>query len=90
MPMLFSPTIGSAIFAKNWYLHGRCPAYRTTSSVDLRRFDWRRNAEVTALISMLSCRACRPNRPFANLGKFSQSSVADELEVSRNRTAIGE
>jgi hypothetical protein len=35
-------------------------------------------------------RACRPNAPFAQLVKLSQTSVADELNVSRTRTVIGE
>ena len=34
--MLFPPTVGAAITASHWYLWIRCPACRTTQSVDLR------------------------------------------------------
>jgi hypothetical protein len=90
MPMLFSPTIGAAITAGYWFLRARCPACRTTGDVDLRRLDWHRGAAVTALIPALSCRSCRPNAPFAELVCLSKLSVADELNVSRTRTIIGE
>jgi hypothetical protein len=33
---------------------------------------------------------CRPNAPFAELLKLSQSSIAEELNLSGNRTVIGE
>ena len=39
MPMLFSPTIGAAIAARYWYLWVRCPACRSTSSIDLRTLE---------------------------------------------------
>jgi hypothetical protein len=39
MPMLFSPTIGAAIAARHWFLWVRCPACRTTQSIDLRTLD---------------------------------------------------
>ena len=35
MPMLFSPTIGAAITAGYWFLWVRCPACRSTSSINL-------------------------------------------------------
>ena len=90
MPSLFSPTIGAAITAQHYFLWVRCPACRTTSSVDLRTLDWHRDAAVTALIPSLSCRSCRPNVPFAEL-LLSPSSVADDVytEFSGNRW-IGE
>jgi hypothetical protein len=47
-------------------------------------------AAVTSLIPALSCRSCRPSPPFAELLKLARSSVADELNVSRTRTVIGE
>jgi hypothetical protein len=90
MPMLFAPTIGAAITAKHWFLWVRCPACRTTSSVDLRALDRHHDAAVTSLIPALSCCSCRPHAPFAELLKLSKSSVADELNVSRNRTVIAE
>jgi hypothetical protein len=67
MPMLFSPTIGAAIAARQWYLWVYCPACRTTNAIDLRTVDRHPDASVTALIPSLSCRACRPNAPFAQL-----------------------
>jgi hypothetical protein len=48
LPMLFSSTIGAAVTAKQWFLHVRCPACRTTRSVDLRQLDWHQEATVCA------------------------------------------
>ena len=90
MPMLFSPTIGAAITAGYWFLRARSPACRTAGDVDLRTLDWHRGATVTALTPALSCRSCRPNAPFAELVCLSKLSIADELNVSRTRTVIGE
>jgi hypothetical protein len=39
MPMLFSPTIGTAITAGYWFLWVCCPACRTTNAIDLRTLD---------------------------------------------------
>jgi hypothetical protein len=44
MPMLLPPTIGAAITARHWFLWVRCPACRTTQSVDLRKLDRHRDA----------------------------------------------
>jgi hypothetical protein len=41
------------------------------------------------LVAALSCCSCRPNAPFAELVRLSQTSIADELDVSRTRTVIG-
>ena len=90
MPMLFSPTIGAAVAAGYWFLWVRCPACRTTQSIDLRTLDRHPDAAVTSLIPALSCRSCRPNAPFAELVRLSKSSIADELNLSRTRTIIGE
>ncbi len=84
MPMLFSLTIGAAITAGYWFLRARCPACRTTGDVDLRTLDWHHGAAVTALTPALSCRACRPNAPFAELVCLSKSSVAEEHCAARN------
>jgi hypothetical protein len=90
MPTLFSPTIGAALAAGYWFLWVRCQACRTTQSIDLRTLDRHPDAAVTSLIPALSCRSCRPNAPFAELVRLSKSSVADELNVSRTRTIVGE
>jgi hypothetical protein len=84
MPMLFSPTIGAAITAGYWFLWARCPACRTTGDVDLRTLDWHRGAAVTALTPSLSCRACRPNAPFAELVCLSKSSLVEEYYAERS------
>ena len=76
--MLFSPTIGAAIAARYWFLRVRCPACRTTQSVDLPTFDRHPNAVVISNIPALSCRSCRPNAPFAELVRLSCTSIADE------------
>ena len=90
MPMLFSPTIGAAVAARYWFLWVRCPACRTTQSVDLRTIDRHPDATVTSLIPALSCRSCRPHAPFAELLRLAPHSVADELNVSRTRQVIGD
>jgi hypothetical protein len=84
MPMLFSPTIEAAITAGYWFLQARCPACRTTGDVDLRALDWHRGAAVTALITSLSCRSCRPDAPFAEVVCLSKSSVAEEYYAERS------
>jgi hypothetical protein len=89
MPMLFSPTIGAALAAHCWFLWVRCPACRTTTSIDLRTLDRHPDATVTSLIPALSCRSCRPHAPFAELVRLSRHSIADELNVSRNRECYG-
>jgi hypothetical protein len=90
MPMLFSPTIGAAITARHWYLWVRCPACRTTQAVDLRTLDRHRDAAVTSLIPLLSCRSCRPNPPFAELVRLSRTSIADEMRIEHRRRVLGE
>jgi hypothetical protein len=37
-PMIFSPTIGAAIRAGYWFLWVRCPACRSTSSINCARW----------------------------------------------------
>jgi hypothetical protein len=90
MPMLFSPTIGAAVTAGYWFLWVRCPACRTTNSIDLRMLDRHPDAAVTSLIPALSCRSCRPHAPFAELVRLSKHSIADEMNVSRNRELRGD
>jgi hypothetical protein len=87
--MLFSPTIGAALGARYWFLWVRCPACRTTTSIDLRTLDRHPDATVTSLIPALSCRACRPHAPFAELVRLAKHSITDELNVSRNRECYG-
>ena len=89
-PLLFSPTIGAAIAAQHWFLWVRCPGCCTTQSVDLRRLDRHPDTMVTGLIPALSCRACRPHAPFAELVKLSPSSIADEMYEERRRRVLGE
>jgi hypothetical protein len=89
MPMLISPTIGAAITARYWYLWVRCPACRTTSGIDLRTLDRHPDAAVTSLIPDLSCRSCRPNAPFAELVRLSQSNIAGEMRAARKQSTDG-
>jgi hypothetical protein len=90
MPMLFSPTIGAAITARYWFLWVRCPACHTTNAIDLRTLDRHRDAAVTSFIPALSCRSCRPNAPFAELVRLSQTSIADEMWVEHTRRVLVE
>jgi hypothetical protein len=87
MPMLFSPTIGSALKARHWFLWVRCPACRTTQAIDLRTLDRHPWSALTSLIPALSCRSCRPHAPFAELVRLADKSVADELHEQRTRRA---
>jgi hypothetical protein len=90
MPILFSPTIGAAATARYWFLWVRCPACRTTQSIDLRTLDRHPDAAVTSLILALSCRAWRPNAPFAELLRLSRSTVKDQWNVERGRAVLSE
>ena len=90
MPMLFSPTIGCALKARHWFLWVRCPACRTTQSVDLRTVDRHPFAALTSLIPVLSCRSCRPHTPFAELVRLSGKSIADELHEQHTRRVLGD
>jgi hypothetical protein len=47
-------------------------------------------AALTALIPKLSCRGCRPNAPFAELFKLSQTSIGDELHDAHTRDVLGD
>jgi hypothetical protein len=67
MPLLFAPTIGAALTARRHFLWVYCPACRTTRDIDLRTIDRHRDAAVTSLIPLLSCRSCRPHAPFAQM-----------------------
>ncbi|MGA9007032.1 MAG: hypothetical protein WB495_09075 [Xanthobacteraceae bacterium] len=84
-PLLFSPTIGAAIAAQHWWLWVRCPACCCAQSLDLRRLDRHPDTMVTGLIPALSCRACRPHAPFAELVKLSPMSIAGELREDHRR-----
>jgi hypothetical protein len=88
--MLFSPTIGAAIAARYWFLWVRCPACRSTSSIDLRKLDRHPDAAVSSLIPALSCCSCRPNAPFAELVRLSRTNIADEMREEHRRRVLGE
>jgi hypothetical protein len=90
MPMLFSPTIGAAIAAGYWFLWVRCPACRTINAIDLRTLDRHHDAAITSLIPALSCRACRPNAPFAELVRLSCKSIAHEMREEHQRRVLGD
>jgi len=90
MPMLLSPTIGAVVTAGYWFLWVRCPACRSTSSIDLRRLDRHPEAAVSSLIPALSCRSCRPNAPFAELVRLSRTSIADEMREEHRWRVLGD
>ena len=89
MPMLFSPTVGAALTAAIGSCGCAVQACRTTTSIDLRALDRHPDATVTSLNPLLSCRSCRPHAPFAELVRLAKHSIADELNVSRNRVLHG-
>jgi hypothetical protein len=90
MPLLFAPTIGAALTARHHFLWVYCPACRTTRDIDLRTLDRHRDAAVTSLIPLLSCRSCRPHAPFAELVRLSKTSIADEMRIEHTRRVLGE
>jgi hypothetical protein len=90
MPMLFSPTIGTAIASRHWFLWVHCPACHTTNAIDLRTIDRHRDAAVTSLIPALSCRSCRPNAPFAELVRLSRTSIVDEMWIEHTRQVLSD
>jgi hypothetical protein len=90
MPLLFAPTIGAALVARQHFLWVYCPACRTTRDIDLRTLDRHREAAITSLITLLSCRSCRPHPPFSELVKLSKTSIADEMRLERTRRVLGE
>jgi phage FluMu protein Com len=67
MPMLFSPTIGTAIAAGNWFLWVRCPACRTINAIDLRTLD--RHADLVRLSRKSVADEIREERQRRVLGK---------------------
>jgi hypothetical protein len=67
-----------------------CPACRTARDIDLRALDRHRDAAVTSLILLLSCRSCRPHAPFAQLVRLSKTSIADEMRIEHTRRVLGE
>ena len=71
-------------------LRVRRPACRTASAIDLRLLDRHRDAAVTSLILMLSCRSCRSNAPFAELVRLSRTSIADEMWIEHIPRVLGE
>ena len=90
MPLLFAPTIGAALAARHHFLWVYCPACRTTRDIDLRTLDRHRDAAVTSLIPLLSCRLCRPHAPFAELVRLSRTSIADEMRIEHTRRVLGD
>ena len=87
MPMLFSPTIGTAIAAGYWFLWVRCPACQTINAVDLRTLDRHPDAAVSSLIPALSCRSCRPAADL--LFRAAQRRRRFEPHLSQQRECAG-
>jgi hypothetical protein len=90
MPLLFAPTIGAALTARHHFLGVYCPACRNTRDIDLRTLDRHRDAAVTSLIPLMSCRSCRPYAPFAELVRLSKTSIADEMLIEHTRRVLGD
>jgi hypothetical protein len=88
-PMIFAPTIGVAVRARYRFWWVRCPACPTINAIDLRTLDHRPDA-VTSLIPQLSCRACLPNAPFAEVVRLSRTSIAHAMREEHQRRVLGE
>jgi hypothetical protein len=81
MPLLFAPTIGAALAARYPFLWVRCPACRTTHSVDLRTLDRHRHGR-----DQPHPRAVVPLMP-AERGvvRLSPMSIAGEIREEHGR-----
>ena len=90
MPMLFSSTIGAALASRHWYLWVRAsPVTQHSLStcgrlIDTQMQPWQASSPA------LSCRPCRPNAPFAELLRLSQTSIADEMRDEHTWRFLGE
>lgn len=62
---MFYPSVGTAKAVGCYWLHVICPACQVLGEVDLREVDIHPDASIGVVIRMMSCRACRPNPPFA-------------------------
>jgi hypothetical protein len=67
-----------------------CDILPTSTRFDLRTLGRHHDAAVSSLIPALSCRSCRPNAPFAEIVRLSQTSIADEMREEHRRRVLGE
>ena len=65
-------------------------AWNERQAKRLRNLDRHPWSALTSLIPALSCRACRPHAPFAQLVRLSRTSIADELREEHTRRVLGE
>jgi hypothetical protein len=77
-----SPTIGTAIEARFYFLDVFCPGCRLVKQVDLRTLDRHPRTRLENLVPQLSCRDCRPSPPLARI-----RGVAEHEWRSGNRPA---
>jgi hypothetical protein len=77
MPLLFAPTIGTALAARYRFL-SVAPRRRSTFARSTATATWRGDQS-------LSCRLCRPNAPFAELLRLSPTSIANEIRAEHGR-----
>jgi hypothetical protein len=73
--LFFYPTIRAAITAECPWLDYMCPACCRVGEIDVRQVDRHPDASISSLIQELSCRSCRPNRPFAKLIRLKSRSA---------------
>jgi hypothetical protein len=62
----------------------------TTQSIDLRRFERRPDPMATGLVPALSCHACRPHEPFAELMRLASTSITDGVRLDYTRQVLGD
>ena len=85
MPMIFSPTIGAAVAARYWFLWVRCPACRSTSSIDLRRLDRHPDAAVTSPDPGFVMPFLPAERAIRRTRAPVSTSIADEMRIEHTR-----
>jgi hypothetical protein len=62
-----SPTIGTAIEARFYFLDVLCPGCRQVKQIDLRTLDRHPQTRLENIVPKLSCQACRPRGPMARI-----------------------
>ena len=67
----WSPMVGVALAANYCFLDVWCPGCRQLKQVDLRKLDRHPQTTLYGLIPKLSCTACQPSPPFAQLVRLT-------------------
>ena len=81
-PMIFSPTIGTAVRAGYWFLWVCCPACRTINAIDLRTLDRHPDAAVPHCHAAHAGRTRRSPNSYGYRGPASWTRCARSIDVA--------